>query len=310
MTRARRPRRSSRSAETPESAPPAVEPVEALIPPAVPVPVPPAEPPAAPRPRRAVFVDVENTSSKADLTRVLDELNVEREEHAAEIMAIGNWRVVGQDLARALAERGAQLVHSAPVTRVSDWSDLWIAVSAGIWLGRARPGDVIEIVSHDRAFDAVGDAAARLGVVFRRITYRAAGGGRRAPAIRRAAEPEPKRAAPAAEERHSAAVDQIQSTIAALTKGDPAAGVTLDALTLALKAAGFQRPPNSPRLVSRLRRMKDVEVGRDGRIRLVHPPAADEAATPDAATSASGRRRRRSRRGGRRHRRTPAESAS
>ena len=48
-------------------------------------------------------------------------------------------------------------MHSAPSTGVRDWSDLRIAVAAGIWLAAARPGDVIEIVSDDRAFDAVGD---------------------------------------------------------------------------------------------------------------------------------------------------------
>src|SRR5262249_31539393 len=47
-----------------------------------------------------------------------------------------------------------------------------IAVSAGVWLGSARPGDVVEIISDDRAFDAVGDVAALLGVEFRRLSYR------------------------------------------------------------------------------------------------------------------------------------------
>jgi hypothetical protein len=55
---------------------------------------------------------------------------------------------------------------------VPDWSDLRIAAAAGVWLGEARPGDRIEIVSDDRAFDAVGDVAAGLGVTFRRVSYR------------------------------------------------------------------------------------------------------------------------------------------
>src|SRR5262249_39381803 len=53
-----------------------------------------------------------------------------------------------------------------------DWSDLRIAVAAGIWLAAAGPGDTIEIVSDDRAFDAVGDVAASLGIGFRRLSYR------------------------------------------------------------------------------------------------------------------------------------------
>src|SRR5207249_2897844 len=43
----------------------------------------------------------------------------------------------------------------------------------GVWLGGARPGDVLEIVSDDRAFDAVGDVASTLGVSFKRLSYRA-----------------------------------------------------------------------------------------------------------------------------------------
>jgi len=284
--------------------------------------VPPAEavPPAAPA-RRAVFVDVENTSSEHELGRVLDDLEIERLGGATEMTAIGNWRVVGQSLARALAQRGAQLVHSAPAARVPDWSDLWIAVHAGIWLGRSRPGDTIEIVSHDRAFDAVGDAAARLGVVFRRHTYRshaaaaethaageapAARGRRRrrrgrgraaTGAVEAPARPTPGASArptlgasarttlgeaPAArapeppiahvghgEEPHSASQDQIRVAIAQLTAHEPELGVNLDRLTVALKAAGFQRPPGSPRLMTRLRRMKDIEVLPNGRVRLV-----------------------------------------
>ena len=92
-------------------------------------------------------------------------------------MAVANWRVVGHEAARLLAARGAHLVHSAPSTGVRDWSDLRIAVAAGIWLAAARPGDVIEIVSDDRAFDAVGDVAASLGIEFRRLSYRRLQGG-------------------------------------------------------------------------------------------------------------------------------------
>jgi hypothetical protein len=253
-----------------------------------------------------VFIDVENTSSEADLLRVLDELEIRELGATTELTAIGNWRVVGQGLGRSLAARGAHLVHSAPAVRVSDWSDLWIAVHAGIWLGRARPGDTIEIVSHDRAFDAVGDAASRLGITFRRVTYRghtaaaervesageggSARGNRRGGRGRRPAariprapsatppphrpvhEPAPPPTGPAASqdaaEPHSASHDQIRAIVTRLTAADPVAGVGLDRLTVALKAAGFQRPPGSPRLVTRLRRLSDLEVLPTGRVRL------------------------------------------
>lgn len=297
---------------------------------AVPAPV------AVPRgPRRMVFIDVENTSSEADLLRVLDELQIRDLGATCELTAIGNWRVVGQGLGRSLAGRGAHLVHSAPAVRVSDWSDLWIAVHAGIWLGRAQPGDSLEIVSHDRAFDAVGDAATRLGVTFRRITYRGqpsvaeresastegaasrssrrrGGRGRRAPAppprsplpqpSSATAHPPPPRAlapAPPAHaaheaasagseggEPHSASHEQIRAIIARLTTADPGAGVGLDRLTVALKAAGFQRPPGSPRLVTRLRRMSDLEVLQSGRVRLRDAASAHvHAPRPEAASS-------------------------
>ncbi len=97
----------------------------------------PTRAPAAPRsgPRYAVFIDVENTSSEIDLVRVLEDLNIDRAK--TDLTAVGNWRVVGQQLGRMLAQRGAHLVHSAPAPRVPDWSDLWIAVTAGMWLGRA-----------------------------------------------------------------------------------------------------------------------------------------------------------------------------
>ncbi len=281
-----------------------------------------AVPPPINGPRRAVFIDVENTSSESELARVLDGLNIDLTSATTDVTAIGNWRVVGQQLGRSLAQRGAHLVHSAPATRVPDWSDLWIAVQAGIWLGRSRPGDAIDIVSHDRAFDAVGDAAARLGVAFNRITYRSAGpsaavserssepaderrGRRRrrrggtgrsrtvssaAPA--RTAHVAPPRVAPSRvaaavseEEPHGASQEQLQQVIARLAAADPSRTVTLDALTVALKAAGFQRPPGSSRLVTRLRRMKDIEVLPNGKVRM-HADAAPTPAEPIAEPAA------------------------
>ncbi len=303
MTRARRTKGSSKAAPTAEAAE-KNEPLQSPAPPEV-VPM--------PLGRRAVFIDVENTSSKAELMGALDALALGEDGRRVEMTAIGNWRVVGQDLGRALAERGAQLVHSAPVSRVSDWSDLWIAVSAGIWLGTARPGEVLEVVSHDRAFDAVGDAAARLGVTFRRITYRATAS---APARKRSPRTEKRSSSakpPAARQLPSAAAggepvaasaDQLRQAIGALM-GGKSDGVSLDMLTRALKEAGFQRPPGSTRLVTRLRRLKDVEVTRDGRVRLtgasVPAPAPAAGADDSAGEPAEPRRRRPSRRrGGRR----------
>jgi hypothetical protein len=69
-------------------------------------------------------------------------------------------------------------------------------------------------------------------------------------------------------EPHAASQEQLQRVITRLAAADPARTVTLDALTVALKAAGFQRPPGSSRLVTRLRRMKDIEVLPNGKVRM------------------------------------------
>jgi len=310
--------------------------------------------PLPPRPtrRRGIFFDVENTSRAADISRVLQHLQLDWEGWSTEFTAVGNWRVIGHDTARLLARDGAALVHSAPSVGVRDWSDLRIAVSAGVWLAGARPGDVIEIVSDDQAFDAVGDVAASLGVTFRRTSYRALAGGRSAahePAVseprshrsrrggrrgygeRRAAEPVRMVAPPvAAQEPHTAPHDEIIGLVRELLASAPS-GVSLDALANALRERGFSRPPGSPRLITRLRRIKELDVSRGGTIRLVdngvatslsggaglalegthpvvEPDAVDseahsepiEASAPDGPKEGPPRRRRR--RGGRRRR--------
>jgi len=320
-----------------------------------------------PSPRRAIFFDVENTSRVEHVARVLQHLALDWRSRATELVAVGNWRVVGHETARLLAKAGAQLVHSAPSVGVRDWSDLRIAVAAGAWLATTRPGDSIEIVTDDQAFDAVGDVAASLGVAFRRLSYRAlAGMGEipaevveqdRAPRRRRRSgrrggrstssgarhqtpRHEPRRDAPApsngrfeqehAVEPHTAPHDELLNVARELIEASSDRSVGLDALSNALKARGFARTPGSPRLVTRLRRIKELEIGRHGTIRLVssgdtaeprdasEPPAPAELeaggeesasaeptepeADPAAPSAAGSGSRRRRRRGGRRRR--------
>jgi hypothetical protein len=294
-------------------------------------------------PRRAIFIDVENTSSEDSLSEVLDGLKIDHAAQPTELTAVGNWRAVGQRLGRHLASLGAQLVHSAPATGVRDWSDLWIAVAAGCWLGQALPGDVLEIVSNDRAFDAVGDAAAARGVVYHRLLHRRGAppanatetktAARRSRSSRRrrrrrtdqlpavAVLPATERVTPSAaiahravEEPHGASREQMLLVISRLTHSDPARWVNLDVLEKSLKAEGFSRPPGSPRLVTRLRTLKEVEVDSHGRVHLTpggapphvmiaHEPAARDSAPPTPAAAgdqpatppaAKRRRRRRS----------------
>jgi hypothetical protein len=329
--------------------------------------------PAVPSPasRRVIFIDVENTSSETTLLRVLDHLQVDRKVQPTEVIAIGNWKSVGTKVARTLASLGAQLVHSAPAPGVRDWSDLWIAVSAGRWLAGAAPGDQLDLVSDDRAFDAVHDAAASVGVICRRISYRhipgaaaaspapaaaesershrprrRGGRGRSrgsAPALHpprihaaaapvaatAAAEPGPAPTAAEHAEAHAASQAQIRTILSRLTRGDSTRWINLDLLANALKAEGFSRPPGSPRLITRVRNIKGVELNPNGMVRLageessrpadVAPAAAtDTLATADAPaagdagvddlTALPARRPRR--RGGRRHRRRPTGDAA
>jgi len=303
------------------------------------------EPPPPPANRHAIFFDVENTSNPGRIGRVLDRLTIDRRDRRTEFFAVGNWRVIGPETARLLARHGAQLVHSAPSAGVRDWSDLRIAVSAGVWLAVARPGDVLEVVSDDRAFDAVGDVAAALGITFHRVTSRAIGeasepaaaqggsggdrGRRRGRRGRRGRpapvadiapwRPDPVRSdlapAPDAGEAHTAPHDELVLVVRELAERSPNGAVLIDNVARTLKARGFSRPPGSPRLVTRLRRIKELSVSPTGMISLVgHAATSVEEAPatpvpvdePVAAEPATGGRRRRSRRGGRRRRRPRA----
>jgi hypothetical protein len=276
--------------------------------------------------RRGVFFDVENTSRAEHIARVLDHLRIDRASARTDFVAVGNWRVIGHETARLLAQRGAQLVHSAPSVGIRDWSDLRIAVAAGVWMASGRPGDSVEIVSDDRAFDAVGDVAAGLGIVFHRMSYRALSGmprtaeplpaeepvheprggrgrrrGRRRPwrdrppirlveppAVAVAAVAEPvaveatngNGAAAAGEEAHTAPHDEIVALARDLIARTSSGTVSIDTLANALKSRGFRRTPGSPRLITRLRRIRELSIGRNGLITIVNgsapPPAAQE----------------------------------
>ena len=287
-----------------------VETPESLFAARVPSPAPERRRPAS---RHAIFFDVENTSQPAHIERVIERLAIDHLSQSTEFFAVGNWRVIGNETARLLARRGAHLVHSAPSTGVRDWSDLRIAVSAGVWLAGAHPGDVMEIVSDDRAFDAVGDVAAALGITFHRLTARTLGGaapaepspaapaaprgrrrgrrgrrGGRAPASaepRRveAPRPEPERVPPG--EPHTAPHDELVLVVRELAEGTPNGAVLIDNVARTLKARGFSRPPGSPRLVDAAAAHQGA-VGQPDR----HDLAGAERCSPRARAAAAGRR--------------------
>src|SRR5207247_420427 len=218
---------------------------------------------------------------------------------------------------------------------------------------RAIYFDVENSSRADHPRDAVGDVATSLGVGFRRLSYRAVAGAAAEPLPEqaRAREPRSRRrrrggrhgrreeAAPSppataatpvangsepAGEGHTAPHDELLAVARELLARAPERTVSIDALSNALKARGFRRTTGSPRLITRLRRIKELEVGRMGAVRLVEPGPAEEPAAhgteeaetaersagePEAASAAAdtaspptpGKRRRR-RRGGRRRR--------
>jgi hypothetical protein len=183
---------------------------------------------------------------------------------------------------------------------------------------------VIEIVSDDRAFDAVGDVSTSLGIAFRRLSFRGltgdgprpaevmestpaqpASGGRhhsrrrgrggwrdRQPAPRPESAPSPSPPARVhvprpqlpqsqlVEEPHTAPLDELVTIVQDLVKNASGRVVTIDTLANALKSRGFSRPPGSPRLITRLRRIKELTVSRSGAIALTPSDAAPGAEEP------------------------------
>ena len=120
------------------------------------------------------------------------------------------------------------------------------------------------------------------------------------------------------EEPHTAPHDELVLVVRELAERTANGAVLIDNLARTLKARGFSRPPGSPRLVTRLRRIKELMVSPTGMITLVPgaaddaaelaPPAAGDAPVESAPPPAPMPGRRRSRRGGRRRRR-PAPAA-
>ncbi|HEY3189915.1 MAG TPA: hypothetical protein VGJ70_20665, partial [Solirubrobacteraceae bacterium] len=93
--------------------------------------------------------------------------------------------------------------------------------------------------------------------------------------------PEPVTPGP---EPHTAPHDEIINVVHDLIRANPSRAVSIDTLANALKARGFSRPSGSPRLITRLRRLKEIELGRTGMITLVDSARGGEATPPPAET--------------------------
>jgi hypothetical protein len=131
------------------------------------------------------------------------------------------------------------------------------------------------------------------------------------PAVAPEEAPESPEAAAPGGASGAAPVDRLLDIIHELLQRSPN-GVMLDVLANRLKTMGFERPPGSPRLVTRVRGFKELDVSPRGLIRLRRQGAAPEAATAapgEAASAATGEGRRRRRRGGRRSRGAGGEGA-
>jgi hypothetical protein len=87
-------------------------------------------------------------------------------------------------------------------------------------------------------------------------------------------------AEPPPAEPHTAPHDEIIAIVRELMQRSPARTVSIDTLANALKSRGFSRTPGSPRLITRLRRIKEITVNRSGMIALFE--AGTRAPQPEA----------------------------
>jgi hypothetical protein len=68
---------------------------------------------------------------------------------------------------------------------------------------------------------------------------------------------------------HTAPLDELVDIVRELAQRSSNGSVLIDTLARTLKERGFSRPPNSPRLITRLRRIHELAVSRTGMITLV-----------------------------------------
>ena len=74
---------------------------------------------------------------------------------------------------------------------------------------------------------------------------------------------------PAEHAAQTAPRDELIALVHDLMQRSPGRPLTLDTLANALKSRGFSRPPGSPRLITRLRRIKEIALSRTGVVTLV-----------------------------------------
>jgi hypothetical protein len=85
-------------------------------------------------------------------------------------------------------------------------------------------------------------------------------------------------------EPHTAPHDAVVSVVRELVLASPERSVSMDAVANALKSRGFRRPPGSPRLLTRLRRIRELLVSPSGAITLAEvgePDSRVESRAPE-----------------------------
>ncbi|HYE90940.1 MAG TPA: hypothetical protein VEA38_07975, partial [Terriglobales bacterium] len=83
-------------------------------------------------------------------------------------------------------------------------------------------------------------------------------------------------------EPHTAPHDEIVGIVQELVARTADRSVSIDTLANALKSRGFRRPPGSPRLITRLRRIREITIDRAGRITLLDGGGAEASPLPSA----------------------------
>src|SRR5262249_31539394 len=89
---------------------------------------------------------------------------------------------------------------------------------------------------------------------------------------------------------HTAPHDEVVEVVRELAQRSSNGAVLIDTVARALKERGFSRPPGSPRLITRLRRIRELAVSRAGMITLTRAgaPAPVDDATVDNGSAGDG----------------------
>src|SRR4029077_16679709 len=86
---------------------------------------------------------------------------------------------------------------------------------------------------------------------------------------------------------HTAPLDELVDIVRELAQRSPNGAVLIDTLARTLKDRGFSRPPNSPRLITRLRRIRELAVSRTGMITLVGVSSGRDAGADESREAAA-----------------------